>query len=95
MLSSPLCGPPARAGFGILPSVFPAVRVGPWAAVMVALNLNGCDKHKTEPVAEAAKLDAKHWREIEAGRINVTVATLMADSQTLRVKLAVLFDGVW
>lgn len=47
-----------------------------------------------ESAAEAARLDPKHWQEIEAGRINVTVATLIAVSRALRVPISGLFNGM-
>lgn len=47
-----------------------------------------------EWAAERAHLDAKHWQEIEAGRVNVTVASLIGIGRALRVPLAKLFEGV-
>jgi transcriptional regulator with XRE-family HTH domain len=47
-----------------------------------------------EQVAELARLDAKHMQAIEMGRENVTMATLVAISKALGVKLADLFSGV-
>lgn len=47
-----------------------------------------------EKVAEKAKLDPKHLQAIEAGQVNVTVASLVGLAKALRVKLADLFEGV-
>lgn len=47
-----------------------------------------------ESAASAAHLDAKHWQELEAGRVNPTLATLLAVARTFGVKLSELFDGV-
>lgn len=47
-----------------------------------------------EDAAERAKLDYKHFQAIEAGSINVTVASLIGIAKAFRVKLADLFDGV-
>jgi transcriptional regulator with XRE-family HTH domain len=41
--------------------------------------------------AEAAKLDGKHWQDIEAGRTNPTVATLVGIARALKVSMAELF----
>jgi DNA-binding XRE family transcriptional regulator len=45
-----------------------------------------------EEVAERAKLDAKHWQEIETARTNPTVATLVGIARALGVKLGDLFE---
>ena len=47
-----------------------------------------------EKAAERAHLDPKHWQEIEAGRINVTVASLVGIARAFKVKLAELFESV-
>jgi transcriptional regulator with XRE-family HTH domain len=43
--------------------------------------------------ARTAKLDEKHWQEIEAARTNPTVATLVGIARALKVTLAQLFGG--
>jgi DNA-binding XRE family transcriptional regulator len=45
-----------------------------------------------EQAAEAAKLDEKHWQDIEGARTNPTVATLVGIARALEVSLAELFD---
>lgn len=45
-----------------------------------------------EAAAEHAKLDVKHWQDLEAGNTNPTVATLVGVSRALHVKLHVLFE---
>ena len=47
-----------------------------------------------EAAAERAKLDEKHWQDIEAGRTNPTLATLVGIARGLSVKLGELFDGL-
>lgn len=47
-----------------------------------------------EQVAERAHLDAKHLQEVEAGRVNPTVASLVGLAKALSVKLADIFEGV-
>jgi DNA-binding XRE family transcriptional regulator len=47
-----------------------------------------------EDAAGKASLDPKHFQEIEAGRVNVTVASLVGIAKALGVTLAELFDGV-
>lgn len=44
-----------------------------------------------EHVATVAKIDAKHYQAIEAGRINVTMSTLVAIAHGLDVNLLALF----
>ena len=44
-----------------------------------------------EQAAERAKLDSKHWQDLEAGRTNPTVATLVGIARAVGVKLAELF----
>lgn len=44
-----------------------------------------------EQAAIRAKVDPKHWLELEAGRTNPTLATLVGVARALRVKLADLF----
>ncbi len=51
-------------------------------------------KHKQlsqEQAAERAKIDPKHWQDLETGRTNPTLATLVGISRALGVKLAELF----
>lgn len=50
-------------------------------------------EHTQERVAELALLDPKHYQEIEAGRINVTLASLLGIARALRVKLSAMFEG--
>ena len=45
-----------------------------------------------EQAAEIAKLDKKHWQDIEGARTNPTVATLVGIARALEVTLAELFD---
>ena len=45
-----------------------------------------------ELVAEAAKLDEKHWQDIEGARTNPTVASLVGIARALEVTLAQLFQ---
>jgi transcriptional regulator with XRE-family HTH domain len=42
--------------------------------------------------AKLAKLDEKHWQEIEGARTNPTVATLVGVARALKVKLSELFE---
>ena len=44
-----------------------------------------------EGVADLARLDGKHVQAIEAGRVNVTVATLVGLSKSLDVEIGRLF----
>ena len=44
-----------------------------------------------EQAAERAKLDPKHWQDLETGRTNPTLATLVGISRALGVRLAELF----
>lgn len=44
-----------------------------------------------EQAAERAKLDPKHWQDLETGRTNPTLATLVGISRALGVKLSDLF----
>ena len=46
-----------------------------------------------ELAAEAAKLDVKHWQDIEGARTNPTVATLVGIARALGVTLAELFES--
>lgn len=46
-----------------------------------------------EAAAERAKLDEKHWQDIESARTNPTVATLVGVARSLGVKLRDLFDA--
>jgi transcriptional regulator with XRE-family HTH domain len=45
-----------------------------------------------EEAAEIAKLDEKHWQDIEGARTNPTVATLVGIARALDVTIAELFD---
>jgi transcriptional regulator with XRE-family HTH domain len=45
-----------------------------------------------EKAAEFAKLDEKHWQDIEGARTNPTVATLVGVARALKVTVAELFD---
>ncbi|HWU90629.1 MAG TPA: helix-turn-helix transcriptional regulator [Kofleriaceae bacterium] len=45
-----------------------------------------------EEAAEIAKLDEKHWQDIEGARTNPTVATLVGIARALDVSLAELFE---
>ncbi len=47
-----------------------------------------------EVAASRAKIDSKHYQEIEAGRINATVASLVGIAKAFGVSLAELFDDV-
>jgi transcriptional regulator with XRE-family HTH domain len=42
--------------------------------------------------AELAKLDEKHWQEIEGARTNPTVATLVGVARAFKVPLSALFE---
>jgi len=56
-----------------------------------ALRLVG--KLTQEQAAESAKLDEKHWQDIEGGRTNPTVASLVGVARALDVPLAKLFES--
>jgi transcriptional regulator with XRE-family HTH domain len=45
-----------------------------------------------EVAADLAKLDEKHWQDIEGARTNPTVATLVGVARALKVTLAELVD---
>jgi len=45
-----------------------------------------------EMAAEAARLDKKHWQDIEGARTNPTVATLVGIARALKVTLSELFE---
>lgn len=45
-----------------------------------------------EEAAEIAKLDEKHWQDIEGARTNPTVATLVGIARALKVSLSELFE---
>jgi DNA-binding XRE family transcriptional regulator len=47
-----------------------------------------------EALAERAELDAKYVMVIEKGRVNTTMATLVALARGLKVSLADLFSGL-
>ena len=47
-----------------------------------------------EEAAGRAKIDPKHFQAIEAGRVNVTVASLLGIARCLKVTLSELFEGV-
>ena len=46
-----------------------------------------------EAAAEIAKLDEKHWQDIEGARTNPTVATLVGIARALKVSLSELFEN--
>lgn len=53
------------------------------------------EKQLTQEVAaERAKLDEKHWQDLEAGRTNPTLATLIGVARSLGVRLGELFEGL-
>jgi DNA-binding XRE family transcriptional regulator len=45
-----------------------------------------------EQAAEVAKLDEKHWQDIEGARTNPTVATLVGIARALKVTISELFE---
>jgi transcriptional regulator with XRE-family HTH domain len=45
-----------------------------------------------EAAAEVAKLDEKHWQDIEGARTNPTVATLVGIARALKVTVSDLFE---
>jgi transcriptional regulator with XRE-family HTH domain len=45
-----------------------------------------------EKAAELAKLDEKHWQDIEGARTNPTLATLVGIARALKMTLSGLFD---
>jgi DNA-binding XRE family transcriptional regulator len=45
-----------------------------------------------EQAAELAKLDEKHWQDVERARTNPTVATLVGIARALSTTLAELFE---
>jgi transcriptional regulator with XRE-family HTH domain len=45
-----------------------------------------------EAAAEIAKLDEKHWQDIEGARTNPTVATLVGIARALKVTISELFE---
>ena len=45
-----------------------------------------------EVAAESARLDEKHWQDIEGARTNPTVATLVGIARALDVTLSELFE---
>jgi transcriptional regulator with XRE-family HTH domain len=47
-----------------------------------------------EEAAHRAGVDAKHFQEIEAGRINVTMATLLGVAGAFSIPLSELLQGV-
>lgn len=47
-----------------------------------------------EALADRAQLDPKHYQELEHGRSNATLATLVAVSRALGVSLSELFEAV-
>jgi len=46
-----------------------------------------------EQAAASAKLDETHWKDIENGRTNPTVASLVGVARALEVPLATLFES--
>ena len=47
-----------------------------------------------QEAAEAARLDDKHWGDLERGLSNTTVATLVAIGKALRVSVSDLLEGI-
>ena len=47
-----------------------------------------------EDVASGALIDAKHYQEVEAGKTNPTLATLVGIAKALELTLSGLFKGV-
>lgn len=45
-----------------------------------------------EAAAESAELSAKHWQDLEAGRSNPTLSSLVAVARALQVSLSQLFE---
>jgi transcriptional regulator with XRE-family HTH domain len=45
-----------------------------------------------ESAAETAKLDEKHWQDIEGARTNPTVATLVGIARALKITISQLFE---
>jgi transcriptional regulator with XRE-family HTH domain len=54
--------------------------------------LRGERKLTQEEAAEIAKLDGKHWQDIEGARTNPTVATLVGVARALKVTIGELFE---
>lgn len=54
--------------------------------------LRGERKLTQEEAAEIAKLDGKHWQDIEGARTNPTMATLVGVARALKVTIAELFE---
>lgn len=50
--------------------------------------------YSQEALADRAQLDPKHYQEVEHGRSNATMATLVALSKALGISLSDLFEGV-
>jgi transcriptional regulator with XRE-family HTH domain len=48
-----------------------------------------------EAAADAANLSPKHWQDLEAGRSNPTLSSLVAIAEALNVSLSDLFAGVF
>ncbi|HEY5936212.1 MAG TPA: helix-turn-helix transcriptional regulator [Kofleriaceae bacterium] len=46
-----------------------------------------------EAAAERAKLDVKHWQDLEAGKTNPTMATLVGVAKSLGVGIERLFSA--
>lgn len=75
-----------------------SARDGPGVATAVARlgkrirELRASANLTQERAADAAKLDHKHWQDIESGRTNPTVATLVGVARALGVELRDLFD---
>ena len=47
-----------------------------------------------EQLATAADLDVKHVQDVEHGRSNLTVATLLGIARALKTRVAILFDDL-
>jgi transcriptional regulator with XRE-family HTH domain len=45
-----------------------------------------------QAAAEVAKLDDKHWQDIEGARTNPTLATLVGVARALKVSISDLFE---
>jgi DNA-binding XRE family transcriptional regulator len=55
------------------------------------LALRGEAELTQEAASERARLDVKHWQDIERGRTNPTIATLVGVARALGVKVEALF----
>jgi transcriptional regulator with XRE-family HTH domain len=55
--------------------------------------LRGAKALTQEVAAERAKLDVKHWQDLEAGKTNPTMATLVGVAKSLGVGIERLFGA--